>query len=312
MDDPALDVCGIGMRGRPGRLRAAALIDGDVHEHRPGPHALDHRAGDELRSRPARDEHGPDHEIGGEHLVLDVLHHGIERVELRAELQIELVEARQRFIDHRHPGLDAHRHAGGVRPRNPAAEDDDLRRGHARHAAEQNAPAALLFLEITGADLDRHAPRHLAHGRQKRQPAAGVRHGLVGDADRARAHQALGLGLVGRKMQIGEQHLSFAQGRDLAGLRLLHLHDHVRRREDFVGRGCDARAGGAIGLVGEADAVAGARLDHDLLAVMDQFPNRARHQADPVLVRLDLLGDADPHGSTRSSGSSILARARSW
>ena len=41
---------------------------------------------------------------------------------------------------------------------------------------------------------------------------------------------------------------------------------------------------------------AGARLDDDLVAVVDELLRARRGQRDPVFVRLDLLGDADPHG----------------
>ena len=96
-------------------------------------------------------------------------------------------------------------------PDDAAAEDHHLGRRDAGHAAQQHARAALLLLEAMGADLDRHAAGDLAHRRQQRQAAARIGDGLVGDAGRARAQQALGLLLVGGEMEIGEQDLALAQ-----------------------------------------------------------------------------------------------------
>src|SRR5215475_509599 len=48
--DDAVDHIGrVGMGGGMAGLEAAALIDGDVHQHRTGTHALDHLAGHQLR-----------------------------------------------------------------------------------------------------------------------------------------------------------------------------------------------------------------------------------------------------------------------
>ena len=43
------------------------------------------------------------------------------------------------------PGAD--RHLRGIRAHHAGADDDDFGRGHARHAAEQHAAAALRFLQ---------------------------------------------------------------------------------------------------------------------------------------------------------------------
>jgi hypothetical protein len=44
-------------------------------------------------------------------------------------------------------------------------------------------------------------------------------------------------------MEVGEQHLAFAQQRPLLGLRLLDLHDQIRAREHLLGARRDARPG---------------------------------------------------------------------
>ena len=57
-------------------------------------------------------------------------------------------------------------------PETPPPRITTLRRRHAGHAAQEHAGAALLLLQAMRADLHRHAPGDLAHGRQQRQPAA--------------------------------------------------------------------------------------------------------------------------------------------
>ena len=51
-----------------------------------------------------------------------------------------------------------------------------------------------------------------------------------------------------------------------------------------------------VRLVGERAADTGARLDRDLVTGVDQLERARGRQRDAVLVGLDLLGDADPHG----------------
>src|SRR6266446_9940213 len=53
-----------------------------------------------------------------------------ERMELRAELQVQLVKPGQRLVDDSDISLHSHGHTGGVSTGNPAADDDDFRRLH--------------------------------------------------------------------------------------------------------------------------------------------------------------------------------------
>ena len=48
-------------------------------------------------------------------------------------------------------------------PTMPAAQHQHVRGLHARHAAQQNAPAFEGFLQVLGAFLRSHAAGHLAH-----------------------------------------------------------------------------------------------------------------------------------------------------
>jgi hypothetical protein len=52
----------------------------------------------------------------------------------------------------------------------------------------------------------------------------------------------------------------------------------------------------------ESDAGPRAALDQHLMSGIDEFTNARRHQADSVLVDLDLFGDADFHGMAPLAG----------
>jgi hypothetical protein len=86
-----------------------------------------------------------------------------------------------------------------------------MRRGHAGHAAQQNAAAAALFFEIAGADLHAHAACNLAHGREQRQCSLAVAHRLVGDADDFRFEKLVSERGQRSQMQIGEENQAFAE-----------------------------------------------------------------------------------------------------
>jgi len=98
-------------------------------------------------------------------------------------------------------------------------------------------------------------------------------------------------------MEIGEEDLTLAERGDLARLRLLDLDDHVGGGEDRFGVRRDLGTGGAIGVVGKADAGSGAALDKDLVAVKHELAHAAGDQPDPVFVRLYFLRDTNQHCS---------------
>jgi len=121
--------------------------------------------------------------------------------------------------------------------------------GHARHAGYQYATAAMDFLEIMRARMDRHTPSDFGHWREQRQTAFGIGHRFIGNGDGARLHQAFGLLGIGGKMQVGKQHLILAQHFAFGSLRFFNLHDHIRFSENGCGIGRDLRAGGFIIIV---------------------------------------------------------------
>ena len=189
------------------------------------------------------------------------------------------------------------RHLRGVDAGDAAAEDRDLGRGDAGNAAEQHAAAALLLLEIMGADLDRHAARDFAHRLEQRQRAGLRRHRLISDAGRARLHQPLGLRLVGGEVEIGEQDVPRLEQRDLLRLRLLDLDDHVGRLEHRRRVGKDLRAGLFIGLSGQSMPLPALVSTTTSWPCGDQLGDRGRRQPDAIFVDLDLLRHPDAHYS---------------
>ncbi|MCY1170954.1 hypothetical protein D9M73_110440 [compost metagenome] len=145
------------------------------------------------------------------------------------------------------------------------------------------------------ADLHRHAACHFGHRlEQRKRPIIGGDR-LIGDARRARAHQAFGLRLVGGEMEIGEQQVARLQQRDFARLRFLDLHDHVRLREHAGGVGQDRCAGRDIVRIAEIDAETGTGLHDHLMARSGEFSDRGRGEPDAIFVILDFLGNADAH-----------------
>jgi Lrp/AsnC ligand binding domain len=96
-------------------------------------------------------------------------------------------------------------------------------------------------------------------------------------------------------VQVREEHLAGPQQRALGQLRLLDLDDEVAGGKDRGGVRHDLRACRAVVLVAAAHALPGSGLHHHGVAAERELAHRRRHQADPVLVDLDLCGDADAH-----------------
>jgi hypothetical protein len=76
-------------------------------------------------------------------------------------------------------------------------------------------------------------PGHLAHRLQQRQRIARPGHGFIGDRGDARPDQIGCLFGIGRKVEVGVEHLPLAQHRALGRLRFLDLHHHFAAGEDF-------------------------------------------------------------------------------
>ena len=68
-------------------------------------------------------------------------------------------------------GAEAGGDLGGVGADDAAAEDRDVGRRHAGHAAQQDAAAHLRAFEVLGPFLNAHPAGDFAHRRQQRQAA---------------------------------------------------------------------------------------------------------------------------------------------
>src|SRR6516165_11297402 len=156
-------------------------------------------------------------------------------MELRSELQVELVEARQRLVDYRDVSFQTHRHTRCVGTRDSSPENNDFGGGNTRNAAEQHTDAALLLFETMGSDLHRHPSGYLTHRGKQRQAATPVGDCLISDSDSARSDQPLSQRFVRSQMQIREQNLSLTQQRHFSRLRLLDLNDQFRGAEHLFG-----------------------------------------------------------------------------
>ncbi len=297
--DDAVDLeGGLGM-GRDARgLEAPALVDGDVDQHRPFAHPGDMLARDQPRRHTAGHQHRADHQIGVLQLGREGFAVRVRGDHPRSEAGLDPAQGVQRTVQHRHARARPDRHDGGIGADHAGAQHQHPRGFDSGHAAQQDAHAPAAALQAGGTDLDRQPPGHFGHRREQRQAAAAGGDGLVGDAHRAAGQQIAALPGVGRKMQVGEQHLSGPQPRPLGRLRLLDLDDEVAEGEHLRPRRNQAGAGLAVVGIAGADAGPGAGLDHDAVAVRDDFTDRSGRQAHPILVDLDLPWHADEHRSS--------------
>ncbi len=169
------------MRRGPHGLDAAALVDGHVDDDRALPHEPQILAGDEARGLGPGDEDRADDQVGVLDLLADGVAGGEERGDVGRHDVVQVAEPLQVDVHDGHAGAEPGGHLGRVGPDDAAAQDHDLARVHAGHAAQQDAQPALGLLQVLGALLHRHPAGDLAHGGQERQLARLQLHGLVGD-----------------------------------------------------------------------------------------------------------------------------------
>jgi hypothetical protein len=286
------------VRGRAGVLEAAALVDGDVHQHRAGSHPADQLVGHQPGRLGAGDQDRPDDEVGLQDGPLDLQDVGGDRLAVTLVDQVRLAELVDVRVQQEHLGLHAERDGGRVHAGDARADHHHLGRVHAGDAAHQDAPAALRAHQVIGADLGREPARDLGHGREQGEAAVGRLHGLVGDAGDPRVEHRPGARLRGGQVQVGEEHLPLAHPVVLLGDRLLDLEDQVAIGPDRVRVGQDGRA--RRGEVGVRDGGAETRLplDEDLVTVAHQLVRARRGERHPVFAVLDLSGNSDLHGPT--------------
>ena len=111
-------------------------------------------------------------------------------------------------------------------------------------------------------------------------------------------------------MEVGIEDLAFAQHLALAGLRFLHLHDHVGLGENLVRRGDDLGAGLLVVGIAGANACTGLALHPHGVAATHGFTHRGGGHAHTVFMVLDFLRHADEHfGFLRLLKAGEYARA---
>jgi len=137
-----------------------------------------------------------------------------------------------------------------------------------------------------------------------RQPAGGG-DGLVGNRDDARIDEGTGLLKVGREMKIGEQDLARPHKRILGRLRLFHFDDHLGPRPDLSGAIDDFRARAPIIVIAKTNRQRHVGFDDHRVSVVRDFTNAGRRHTDPMLLALDLFGNANQHDCAIASVNSV-------
>ena len=301
MHDP-VDLVDRVLVGRGARcFETTALIDGDIDDHRAGLHRGQLCAADQLGCGRAGDQHGTDHHIGPRDQLGRGIRAGIARLEHPAIDIIEIAQPGQRAIKHRDIRTHARGDARGLCADDPAADHHHIGGADTRHATHQHTAPAIGLVQRPCADLRGQSARHLGHGRQKRQAAAGIGHGFIGDGGHTAGQEIARLVGVGGQMQIGEQDLSFAQPCTFDGLGFLDLYHHVGAREDRLRGGHDLGTCGKIGRVVKARAQPCAGFDDDIMAMRDGLAHGGRCQTDTKFLWFDFLGATDQHGKLLSS-----------
>ena len=155
----------------------------------------------------AGDQHRADDQVGPADAVEDVVPVAEQRRHVRRHHVVEVAQPVEVDVEDDDVRAEAGRDLGGVGADDAAAEDDDVGRQHARHAAEQDAAALERPLQVLRPFLDAHPAGDLAHRRQQRQAAAGVLDRLVGDGRDARRHHRPRQPFVGGEVEVGEDDL---------------------------------------------------------------------------------------------------------
>ncbi len=216
-----------------------------------------------------------------------------------AEDVVEVGEARSVAVHDDRARAHADGDLGGVGAHGAAADDDDLGLRYAGHAAQQDAAAAVVLLEVRGAGLDGQLAGDFTHREEERVCAVLELDRLERDTADVGLEHALGeiLGIRRSEVQVRVEDLARLEHRPLFRERLLDLVDHVGLGEDVLHRR-ERRARGLVLLVAEARADTGAGFDDDRVARGHEVLDAVRRHADTVFLVLDLLRTTDDHDSS--------------
>ena len=285
------------MRGRPGGLEAAALVDRDVDQHGAVAHTTHQLITDQLRSLGPYDEDRTDDDVGVEADLLDGMSARRHRLQCATEVVVDLAQAFEVAVEDVDLGVHAHGEGGRRHAGHPGSEDHDLRAAHPGDPADQGAPAATGAHQMVRAHEGGHAAGHLAHRGEQRKGIVGKSHRLIGDGCVAAGDQGVGAGARGGEVQVGEEDLVLAKSepRILLGDRFLDTEHEVGGGPDVVGVVDDRGTGGHEVGVGNRRADTGPPFDQDGVTCGGQFTYTGRGDRHPVLVVLHFFGNTDNH-----------------
>ncbi len=156
-------------------------------------------------------------------------------------------------VQQQHLRLHAEGDRRSVHPRDAGADDDDLGRVHARHAAHQHSAATALAHQVVGAALRREPAGDLAIGASSGSARRRL-HRLVGDRRDALLDQRVRALAGRRQVQVGEEGLALPHPVELLADRLLDLEDEVAARPSIVGGRKITAPADDEGVVGDAGA----------------------------------------------------------
>ena len=287
------------MGGWFGGLDASALIDGHIYDHGPRHHGFEHVAGDEMRRFRTRDEHGTDHKVHRLDVFTDVARGGEHGGDILRHDVVQVTQTVQVHIHDEHIGAHTGCDLGRVHAHDSAAEHENVGGWNTWNATEEDTASALGFLKVLGSFLDRHPSGHFRHRDKQWQRAIGFLNGFVRDGDAFGGHHGFGELLLSRKVEIGEQDLSFAHERILTGDGLLHFHDHFGFRPDVFDIVDNRRSGVDIGGIWKTASVPCSFFHKNGMSVADQFNDASRNEGDAVFVGFDFFGYSDDHSSER-------------
>ena len=116
----------IAVRGRVRRLDAAALVDRDVDDDGAALHRLEHRPRHQFRRTGAGNQYRADHDVGGEHFLLDRFAGREAGADAAFEHFIKLTQPRDRAVEDRNLGAESNGHPRRMGADHAAALAGDL------------------------------------------------------------------------------------------------------------------------------------------------------------------------------------------
>ena len=155
------------MRRRTRGFEAAALVDGDVHDHTAAPHPAQHIAANQLGRPGTGHEHRRDQQVHRGQQFNQMRFVGIQGMR-RVQCDVQKAHAFEVHFQHRHIRANPCGHARGVDAGHAAADHDYPSGQDARHPAQQHAAAAAVFRQEVCAHDHRHAAGDFTHRFEQR------------------------------------------------------------------------------------------------------------------------------------------------